>query len=46
MVQEQRAKSNADLAAAVALKAMTEGGKFSAAQAEAGAVKGAAVKVQ
>lgn len=37
------AKSNADLAAAVALKAMTEGGKFSAAQAEAGAVKGAAV---
>ncbi|AHH11432.1 variable large family protein (plasmid) [Borrelia coriaceae] len=37
------AKTNADLAAAVALKAMTAGGRFSAAQNEAGAVKGAAV---
>ncbi|UPA10044.1 variable large family protein (plasmid) [Borrelia nietonii YOR] len=37
------AKSNADLAAAVALKAMTKGGKFSAAANEEGAVKAAAV---
>ncbi|WP_434757145.1 variable large family protein (plasmid) [Borrelia puertoricensis] len=37
------AKTNADLAAAVALKAMTKTGKFSAAQNEEGAVKAAAV---
>ncbi|UPA17527.1 variable large family protein (plasmid) [Borrelia coriaceae] len=37
------AKTNADLAAAVALKAMTQGGKFSAQNSdEEGAVKGAA----
>ncbi|AHH11256.1 variable large family protein (plasmid) [Borrelia coriaceae] len=36
------AKSNADLAAAVALKAMIKGGKFSAASGDEGAVKGAA----
>ncbi len=37
------AKTNADLAAAVALKAMTKGGKFTqAAQNEEGAVKAAA----
>ncbi|UPA15658.1 variable large family protein (plasmid) [Borrelia turicatae] len=37
------AATNADLAAAVALKAMTKDGKFSAANDEAGAVKAAAV---
>ncbi|WP_434757427.1 variable large family protein [Borrelia puertoricensis] len=37
------AKTNADLAAAVALKAMTKGGKFSNAANEDGAVKAAAV---
>ncbi|UPA11433.1 variable large family protein (plasmid) [Borrelia parkeri] len=37
------AKTNAALAAAVALKAMTKGGKFSADNADAGAVKAAAV---
>ncbi|UPA19233.1 variable large family protein [Borrelia puertoricensis] len=37
------AKTNADLAAAVALKAMTKTGKFSAAANEDGAVKAAAV---
>ncbi|WP_148264261.1 variable large family protein [Borrelia crocidurae] len=37
------AKTNADLAAAVALKAMTKSGKFSAAANEAGAVKASAV---
>ncbi|ANA44033.1 VlpB32, partial (plasmid) [Borrelia hermsii HS1] len=37
------AKTNADLAAAVALKAMTKGGKFSHAANEDGAVKAAAV---
>ncbi|AHH07288.1 Variable major protein (plasmid) [Borrelia crocidurae DOU] len=36
------AKSNADLAAAVALKSMTKSGKFSAANGEEGAVKAAA----
>ncbi|UPA14166.1 variable large family protein (plasmid) [Borrelia turicatae 91E135] len=38
-----KAATNADLAAAVALKAMTKGGKFSAAANEDGAVKAAAV---
>ncbi|WP_050886277.1 variable large family protein [Borrelia crocidurae] len=37
------AKTNADLAAAVSLKAMTKSGKFSAAVNEEGAVKAAAV---
>ncbi|AHH04528.1 Variable major protein (plasmid) [Borrelia nietonii YOR] len=37
------AKTNADLSAAVALKAMTKGGKFSNAANEEGAVKAAAV---
>ncbi|WP_051480264.1 variable large family protein [Borrelia crocidurae] len=37
------AKSNADLAAAVALKAITKNGKFSAAAADIETVKGAAV---
>ncbi|UPA19353.1 variable large family protein [Borrelia puertoricensis] len=37
------AKTNADLAAAVALKAMIKGGKLSAAQNEDGAVKAAAL---
>ncbi|WP_330730642.1 variable large family protein [Borrelia turicatae] len=37
------AKTNADLAAAVALKAMTKGGKFSANVADTDAVKAAAV---
>ncbi|AMR76071.1 Variable large protein B38 (plasmid) [Borrelia hermsii] len=37
------AKTNADLAAAVALKAMTKGGKFRADNADAEAVKAAAV---
>nr|WP_247068288.1 variable large family protein [Borrelia puertoricensis] len=37
------AKSNADLAAAVAFKAMTKGGKFSAANDDSEAVKAAAV---
>ncbi|UPA19184.1 variable large family protein (plasmid) [Borrelia puertoricensis] len=37
------AKTNADLAAAVALKAMTKGGKFSATVADTDAVKAAAV---
>ncbi|UPA11482.1 variable large family protein (plasmid) [Borrelia parkeri] len=42
-VDNAGAKSNADLAAAVALKAITKGGKFSNAANEAGAVKAAAV---
>ncbi|UPA19310.1 variable large family protein (plasmid) [Borrelia puertoricensis] len=37
------AKSNADLVAAVALKAMTKGGKFSANNADTDAVKAAAI---
>ncbi|WP_414625589.1 variable large family protein [Borrelia duttonii] len=42
-VDNAGAKSNADLAAAVALKAITKGGKLSAAANEDGAVKAAAV---